>query len=182
MHTSTAAGEAVNWVRPHLPSARELALLAAVIVGGMFAVGAFDEWRGTIKVVWWLLMSGLVAFLAGRAFWSWWKAQPEAIVTMGAMLALAFALVGWLDVALARAVRGISEGNYALIIIGPLMMMLGALVSLGGLLAAALGVAVIASGLRRPAGRGTLLAIAGLAAVGLNFGHIFLVVRVLEGR
>ena len=87
-------------------------------------------------------------------------------------LSFAVALAGWLVVSIARFVTHMSEGNYALIIIVPLTMMLGALSALAGLLAAGLGLAIAVTPLARPVPRPALLVAGGLACFLLNISHI----------
>jgi hypothetical protein len=165
-------------VGPRLLTLRELVFVALFIVIGMFAVAVFDEWRGPLQTIYRILVAGIIAFFVGRVFWRWWKARPTTIATKGAVVALLLAVVGWLDVGLAKAVTGISEGNYALIVIVPLTMMLGAFVSLAGLFAAGLGVAVTMTGLTRTVARPAWVVSMGIASVVLNLGHIVALVHI----
>jgi len=165
-------------VGTRLLTLRELVFVALFIVIGMFAVAVFDEWRGPLQTIYRILVAGIIVFFVGRVFWRWWKARPTTIATKGAVVALLLAVVGWLDVGLAKAVTGISEGNYALIVIVPLTMMLGAFVSLAGLFAAGLGVAVTITGLTRTVARPAWVVSMGIASVVLNLGHIVALVQI----
>jgi len=164
-----------------LPSVRELVLVALFLLAGDIAFRLFDEWRPALKVIVRGVLVGAVVFFAGRAFWSWWKTQPVEVAAKRAGIGIAFAVAGWLGVALARAVAGMSGENYALIVIAPLTMLLGALMALGGALAAGLGLAVIATGLTRPVSRPALVVAAGLACFLLNAGHVVALASVYWG-
>ena len=142
------------------------------------AVAVFDEARKPFQLATQVFVPAFVVYVVGRVFWSWWRRQPPAMVTLGVWLALAAAVAGWLDVALAAGVRSINEGNYGLILIAPLAMMIGLFVSLAGLAAAGLGVIVAITALTRDVPRRGLLLVAGVAALVLNIAPIFQVIRI----
>lgn len=161
---------------------RELLTTFGLVALLLLAFRVFDEVRDLIQGVAQLVVPGLVAFFVARAFWRWWSAQPPTIAAVGAWLGLGVALVGWLNVALATWVAGLNQGNYALIVIVPLAWMLGLAVSMAGLLAAGLGVAVTITGASHamPA-RGWVVA-AGLAAVILNLTPILRLISIFSGH
>ena len=161
---------------------REVVLVVGTLLAGQFAIGAFEEWRAPLQ---WLSRVVCVAFMVfypGRAFWRWWRGVSQATVGGGVWVALAFAGVSWIDLALARGVAGMSEGNYALIIIGPLMMLLGAFVSLGGIVAAGLATGAFIRAVRRSMPKRAWIIAGAIVAVVLNLTPIVLLVKTFEGH
>ena len=127
-----------------------------------------------------LYIPGSIGFFVARALWRWWRTQPHGTAGVGALAALGMSVIGWANVALATAVRGINEGNYALIIIAPLAMMVGLLVSLGNLFAAGLGVASSVTALQSQGRRSGWIVAAGFASVVLNLTAIYRTFRIYE--
>ena len=127
-----------------------------------------------------LILFGSIAYFVGRAFWRWWKQQPPSIAGMGALAGLGVGVVGWLNVGLATWVVGIDEGNYALILIAPLAMLIGLAVSIAGLLAAGMGVAVVMTAVRHQVSGRIWIVCAGIATVILNLTPIVRLVQIFE--
>lgn len=74
-----------------------------------------------------------------------------------------------------------SAENYGLIVIAPLTMMLGAIVSLAGLAAAGVGAAATVTALTRSVPRSSVVAVVGIASVVLNLAHIVILGKILMG-
>lgn len=142
------------------------------------AVAFFDEARKPFQLATQVFVPAFVIYIVTRVFWSWWRRQPPAMVSLGAWAALAVAVASWLDVALAHGVKSINEGNYGLIVIAPLAMMIGLAVSLAGLAATGLGVIVAITAITREVPKRALLLVAGIAAAVLNVAAIFQVIRI----
>ena len=156
-----------------------------IVVGAflLISVGHTYVEGGGHRVIDWmlrLLVVGSIAYFVGRGFWRWWSQQPPTIAGMGALGGLGVAVVGWLNVGVATWVTGINEGNYALILIGPLAMLLGLAVSIAGLLAAGLGAAVVMTALRHPIPARFWIVCAGIATVILNLMPIVRLVQIFE--
>ncbi len=160
---------------------REALIVAAILVFGQVAFGFFDEARDVLQAIYRPLIPVLVLYFAGRAFWRWWREQPPAIAGTGAKVAFLVAIAGWLDLLLARGVAHMSAENYGLIVIAPLTMMLGAIVSLAGLAAAGVGAAATVTALTRSVPRSSVVAVVGIASVVLNLAHIVILGKILMG-
>lgn len=157
---------------------RDLVIGFAVTILLNYAVAFFDEIRKPLQLLTQVFVPAFVLYIVSRVFWSWWRRQPPAFVSVGAWAALAVAVVSWLDVALAHGVRSINEGNYGLIIIGPAAMLIGLLVSLAGLAATGLGVIVTITALTRDVPNRAMLVVMSVAAAILNVAAIFQVIRI----
>src|SRR5262245_20615793 len=81
---------------------KRVLVVAAVIVGAVVVTLALNE-RNGLRDLLLLLGFALVAFLAARGLWRWWKTQPAAIASFGLWVAFGFAVTGWLTVALIHA-------------------------------------------------------------------------------
>jgi hypothetical protein len=157
---------------------RDLVIGFALTILLNYAVAFFDEARKPLQLATQVFVPAFGIYIVTRVFWSWWRRQPPAMLSLGAWLALGVAVVSWLDVALAHGVKSINEGNYGLIVIGPAAMLIGLLVSLAGLAATGLGVIVAITALTRDVPKRGLLVVVGITAAMLNVAAIFQVIRI----
>ena len=160
----------------------EIAFAFAVIGGLMFAFRVFDEARSVLQPLSQIALPSLIVFFVGRGLWRWLRTKEPGVVRVGAWAGLVVAVIGWANVALAARVAGVSEGNYALIIVVPILWMVGLFLSVAGVLAAGLGVFVTAAALRGAISNRGLIASAGVVSVVLNLGHIVQLFRIFSGR
>ena len=102
-----------------------------------------------------------------------------AIASVGLLGTFGMAGGGWLLVAFVHACSRVSSENFGMIVVWPVVYLLGITVMCGGVLAAAVGVAVIVTALARsPANRG-LIVMGGAATIVLNLSHTLVLVRLL---
>ncbi len=172
---STPASAAAAKPAPPLPplaSWRE-ALVALAIVAALFAAfRVFDEAREPLKAVTRLVVPALVLFFGGRWLWRWLRSRPDLASRLGVTFALLAALAGWLDVAFVSGVRGLSQGNFALIVLGPLALLTSLLAALAGVAGAIAGGAAARTAFRHAVPRRALVAAGGIAGLVLNAAHV----------
>jgi hypothetical protein len=154
--------------------------MSALAIGGVLVVLAtLNPRRGALHELVTLLLVVFLALLAGRAGWRWWKAQPRRIGSVGLLGAFGMAGTGWVLVALVHACSRVSSENYGMILVWPLVYLVGIPAMCGGVLAAAVGVAVVVAAFKRPAAHRQLVALGGAAAAVLNLLHVRELVRLL---
>lgn len=155
-------------------------VMGALAIGGVLVVLAgLRPGRGVLHELVTLLVVVILAFLAGRAGWRWWKGQPRQMGPVGLLGTFGMAGTGWALVALVHALSRISSENYGMILVWPLVYLIGIPAICGGVLAAAVGVAVVVATLKRPPAHRQLIALGGAASVVLNLLHVRELVRLL---
>jgi len=159
--------------------ARPLAIGVLAIGGTLVLLSAFNGGPGALRQLVSLLVVFTVAFFAARGGWRWWQGQPREIASMGLLGALGMAGGGWLLVALVLALGRVSSENFGMIVVWPMVFLVGIAVMCGGVLAAAVGVAVIVTAGTRPPVKRRLIVLGSVASIVLNMLHVGVLTRLL---
>jgi hypothetical protein len=154
--------------------------MGALAIGGVLVLlSGLNPGRGDLRELVTLLVVAILALLAGRAGWRWWKGQPRQIGSAGLLGTFGMAGTGWALVVLVHALSRVSSENYGMIIVWPIVYLIGIPAMCGGVLAAAVGVAVVVTALKKPPAHRQLIVLGGAAAVVLNLLQVRELVRLL---
>jgi hypothetical protein len=164
--------------RPAAPTPRK-GVVAAVLVAGIVIVWLATGGRGALRELLLLIGFAMVAFVALRAAWRWWKRHALAMSRLGLLVAFGAAAAGWLTVALLQRLSHVSSENFIWIVMWPLMMLLGLAAGLGGLLGIGMGTAVCFTAPPEPRWRRILIIAGGIVSAILNLWHLERLVRLL---
>ena len=152
---------------------------ALAIAGVLVVLSGLGRRRGTLDELVGLLATIALVFFVVRGSWRWWNRQPVGIASLGLVGALAMVPAGWLLVGIVHACSRVSSENFGMIIVWPIVFLLGIAVTVGGLVAAIVGVGVIVTAATKAPKHGGLVVAGGVAAVVLNLAHIYALVRLL---